>query len=74
MSFLSFSKATEYAMAKNTPSKRVPRSAVTGRFVKSPAKAGSVKYRQVDKAVKSVASRRGGTVASRSSHLSKTRA
>lgn len=61
-------------MANKTSGKRVPRSATTGRFVKSPAKAGSVKYRQVDRAVKKVASRRNGTTNSRSVHTAKTRA
>lgn len=60
-------------MAKKTSGKRIARSATTGRFVKSPAKAGSVKYRQVDRAVKTVASRRSGTSESCSAHSSKTR-
>jgi hypothetical protein len=60
-------------MAKATSGKRVSRSAGTGRFVKSPAKAGSVKNRQVDRAVKTVASRRNGRTNSRSAHSSKTR-
>ena len=42
-------------MAKKTSGKRVSRSATIGRFVKSPAKTGSVKYRRVDRAVKTVA-------------------
>ena len=61
-------------MAKKTSGRRVSRSATTGRFVKSPAKTGSVKYRQVDKAVKTVANRRRTTTKSRSAHPSKTRA
>jgi hypothetical protein len=61
-------------MAKKTSVKRVSRSAITGRFVKSPAKAGSVKYRQVDRAVRTVSSRRNGTINSRSTHRSKTQA
>lgn len=60
-------------MARKISSKRVSRSALTGRFVKSPAKAGSVKYRQVDRAVKTVSNRRNGTTKSRSGHSSKTR-
>lgn len=60
--------------SKKKSSKRVTRSAVTGRFVKSPAKAGSLKYRQVDKAIKKI-SRSGSKVkSSRSSQASKTRA
>jgi hypothetical protein len=60
-------------MAKKTSGRRVSRSATTGRFVKSPAKAGSVRYRQVDRAVKTIASRRNGTANSRSADSSKTR-
>jgi hypothetical protein len=62
------------SMAKNTSGKRVSRSATTGRFIKNPAKAGSVEYRQVDRAVKKVTSHRNGTMTSRSVHSSKTRA
>lgn len=61
------------SMAKKTSGERVSRSATTGRFVKSPDKAGSVEYRQVDRAVKTIASRRNGGTNSRSAHSSKTR-
>ena len=43
---------------KNTSQKSISKSALTGRFIKSPAKSGSIVMNQVDKAVKKVASRR----------------
>jgi hypothetical protein len=65
--------------SKKTSSKRVTRSAVTGRFVKSPAKAGSLKFRQVDKAITKVSSsgskaKSSGSSKARSSQASKMRA
>lgn len=50
----------------------VIRCLAPGRFVKSPAKAGSVKPREVDKAVKKIALLRGaGIIKSRSAYSSK---
>jgi hypothetical protein len=67
-------KTSATKASKKTSTKRVTRSTVSGRFVKSPAKAGSLKFRQVDKAIKKVSSVGTKVKSSRSSQASKTRA
>ena len=51
-------------------STKVTRSTQSGRFVKSPAKSGSVKTAQVDRAIKKVAKRRNENSAKNASSRS----